>query len=146
MNKKLLAASAIFLVVAVAGDQFISSRPSGELIVVNQWGKGGSEVSVVQPPDFNRFACTFSHVFGGGYAAGYYSYKWAEVLAADAFSAFEQNGCFDTATAEGFRRSILASGGSRDTMDAFTEFRGRGPSLEPLLLQAGIQPEGTEKS
>ena len=102
-----------------------------------------NEVSIIEPPAFNRFACTFSHVFAGGYAAGYYSYKWAEVLAADAFSAFEKNGCFNAATAEAFRRSILASGGSRDTMDAFTEFRGRAPSLEPLLRQAGIQSEGT---
>ena len=103
-----------------------------------------SEVAVIEPPAFNRFACTFSHVFGGGYAAGYYSYKWAEVLAADAFSAFEERGSFDTDTAEEFRRSILASGGSRDTMDAFTEFRGRAPSLAPLLRQAGIQSEGTD--
>ena len=83
-------------------------------------------------------------MFGGGYAAGYYSYKWAEVLAADAFSAFEEHGSFDADTAEEFRRTILASGGSRDTMDAFTEFRGRAPSLAPLLRQAGIQSEGTD--
>ncbi len=101
------------------------------------------EVAVVLPPEFNRFACTFSHVFGGGYAAGYYSYKWAEVLAADAFSAFEQHGSFDDRTARSFRRSILASGGSRDTMDAFREFRGRAPSLEPLLRQAGIEYGGS---
>ena len=99
------------------------------------------KVAVMTPPEFNRFACTFSHIFGGGYAAGYYSYKWAEVLAADAFSAFEQNGSFDSVTAESFRRSILAAGGSRDTMDAFTEFRGRAPSLEPLLRQSGIATE-----
>jgi oligopeptidase A len=99
------------------------------------------KVAVMTPPKFNRFACTFSHIFGGGYAAGYYSYKWAEVLAADAFSAFEQNGSFDSVTAESFRRSILAAGGSRDTMDAFTEFRGRAPSLDPLLRQSGIATE-----
>ena len=99
------------------------------------------KVAVIQTPEFNRFACTFSHIFGGGYAAGYYSYKWAEVLAADAFSAFEQNGNFDTVTAQSFRHSILAAGGSRDTMDAFTEFRGREPSLEPLLRQSGIATE-----
>ncbi|MEE8237360.1 MAG: M3 family metallopeptidase [Gammaproteobacteria bacterium] len=103
-----------------------------------------SEIAVIEPPAFNRFACTFSHVFGGGYAAGYYSYKWAEVLAADAFSAFEEHGSFDADTAEEFRRSILASGGSRDALDAFTEFRGRAPSLAPLLRQAGIQSEGTD--
>jgi oligopeptidase A len=97
------------------------------------------EIAIIQPPAFNRFACTFSHIFGGGYAAGYYSYKWAEVLAADAFSAFEQHGIFDARTASQFRQSILASGGSRDTMESFREFRGRGPSLEPLLRQAGIE-------
>ena len=97
------------------------------------------EFAVIQPPAFNRFACTFSHVFGGGYAAGYYSYKWAEVLAADAFSAFEQHGVFDGGTARQFRQSILASGGSRDTMESFKEFRGRTPRLEPLLRQAGIE-------
>lgn len=96
------------------------------------------EVAVIRPPEFNRFACTFAHIFGGGYAAGYYSYKWAEVLAADAFSVFEQAGTFDDATARQFRQSILASGGSRDTMELFKEFRGRAPSLDPLLRQAGI--------
>jgi oligopeptidase A len=97
-----------------------------------------SEVVLIQPPPFNRFANTFSHIFGGGYAAGYYSYKWAEVLAADAFSAFEERGSFDQPTADRFRRCVLASGGSRDALDAFTEFRGRSPSLEPLLRQSGI--------
>ncbi len=97
------------------------------------------EVAVLEVPAFNRFPNSFSHVFGGGYAAGYYSYKWAEVLAADAFSAFEAQGSFDRATAERFRRCILASGGSRDAMDVFKEFRGRSPTLEPLLRQAGIQ-------
>ena len=66
------------------------------------------EVAVVQVPSYNRFPNTFAHVFGGGYAAGYYSYKWAEVLAADAFAAFEESGVFDRATAERFRRAILA--------------------------------------
>ena len=96
------------------------------------------EVAVIQPPDYNRFENTFAHIFAGGYAAGYYSYKWAEVLAADAFAAFEEAGAFDVATAERFRRSILAVGGSRDAMDAFVEFRGREPRLEPLLRQSGI--------
>jgi oligopeptidase A len=96
------------------------------------------EVAVVPTPDFNRFQCSFSHVFAGGYAAGYYSYKWAEVLAADAFAAFEEAGEFDAATADRFRRSILAVGGSRDAMQAFVDFRGRPPELDPLLRQAGI--------
>jgi oligopeptidase A len=97
-----------------------------------------SEVAVVQPPPFNRFAHSFGHVFGGGYAAGYYSYKWAEVLAADAFAAFEEAGVFDRATAERFRRSVLATGGSRKALDAFIEFRGRAPELDALLKQSGI--------
>ena len=72
------------------------------------------------------------------YAAGYYSYKWAEVLSADAFAAFEEAGVFDRATAERFRRAVLATGGSRNALDAFIEFRGRPPDLDPLLKQAGI--------
>jgi oligopeptidase A len=96
------------------------------------------EVAVIEPPPFNRFAHSFGHVFGGGYAAGYYSYKWAEVLAADAFAAFEESGVFDRSTAERFRQAILATGGSRDALDAFVEFRGRPPTLDALLRQAGI--------
>jgi len=97
-----------------------------------------AEVAVIEVPEYNRFPNTFSHIFGGGYAAGYYSYKWAEVLAADAFSAFTEAGGFSRDTAARFRRCILASGGSRDALEAYTEFRGRGPSLEPLLQQSGI--------
>lgn len=95
-------------------------------------------VGVVPVPEFNRFANSFSHVFGGGYAAGYYSYKWAEVLAADAFSAFDETGPFDLATATRFRNAILARGGSRDILEGFVEFRGRAPALEPLLKQCGM--------
>src|SRR6185503_18322230 len=97
------------------------------------------EVAVVEPPPFNRFAHSFGHVFGGGYAAGYYSYKWAEVLAADAFAAFEEAGVFDRATAERFRRAVLATGGSRKALDAFIDFRGRAPELDALLRQSGIK-------
>jgi oligopeptidase A len=97
------------------------------------------EVAVVEPPPFNRFAHSFGHVFGGGYAAGYYSYKWAEVLAADAFAAFEEAGVFDRATAERFRRAVLATGGSRKALDAFIDFRGRAPELDALLRQTGIK-------
>jgi len=97
-----------------------------------------AEVSIWPVPPFNRFQCSFGHIFGGGYAAGYYSYKWAEVLAADAFSAFEEDGAFDGATAERFRRSVLAVGGSRPAMQAFIDFRGREPELGPLLRQTGI--------
>jgi oligopeptidase A len=97
-----------------------------------------TRIGVVPVPDYNRFQCSFTHIFSGGYAAGYYSYKWAEVLSADAFAAFEEKGAFDAATAERFRRNILAVGGSRDAMQAFVAFRGRPPELDPLLRQAGI--------
>jgi oligopeptidase A len=96
------------------------------------------EVAVVRPPAFNRFPHSFQHIFSGGYAAGYYSYKWAEVLSADAFGAFEESGIFDQATARRFLQAILERGGSRDAMDAFVEFRGRKPDLEPLLRQMGL--------
>jgi oligopeptidase A len=95
-------------------------------------------VAVVPAAPFNRMAASFAHIFAGGYAAGYYSYKWAEVLAADAFEAFEEAGVFDSATAARFRDSILARGGSLDAMDAFVRFRGRQPDVRPLLKQTGI--------
>jgi oligopeptidase A len=96
------------------------------------------EVAVIRPPEFNRFPHSFQHIFSGGYAAGYYSYKWAEVLSADAFEAFEESGVFDRPTARRFLRSILERGGSRDAMEAFVEFRGRKPRIEPLLRQMGL--------
>ena len=96
------------------------------------------EVSVVLPPAWNRFAHGFSHIFGGGYAAGYYSYKWAEVLSADAFSLFEEEGVFNEAIGMAFRRNILEKGGSEDAMDLFVAFRGREPSIEALLRHSGI--------
>ena len=95
-------------------------------------------VAVVPAAPFNRMPSSFAHIFAGGYAAGYYSYKWAEVLAADAFEAFEEAGVFDSATAARFRDSILARGGSLDAMDAFVCFRGRQPDVRPLLKQTGI--------
>ena len=94
--------------------------------------------AVVRAPAFSRLPLSFSHIFAGGYAAGYYSYKWAEVLAADAFGAFEDAGIFDAATAARFRDSILARGGSLDAMDAFVKFRGREPDVRALLRQSGI--------
>ena len=96
------------------------------------------EVAVILPPPYNRFANAFTHIFAGGYAAGYYSYKWAEVLSADAFSAFEENGIFDVATGIRFRESILEVGGSRPALVSFVEFRGREPRIEPLLRLSGI--------
>ena len=97
-----------------------------------------AQVAVVHPPAFNRFPHSFQHIFSGGYAAGYYSYKWAEVLAADAFSAFEEQGIFNADVARRFLASILEQGGSRDAMEAFVEFRGRKPKIEPLLKQLGL--------
>jgi oligopeptidase A len=97
-------------------------------------------VTVTPIPEWNRFAHSFGHVFAGGYAAGYYGYKWAEVLAADAFGAFEEQGVFDRATAQRFLDAILARGGSRDALDAFIEFRGRRPDVRALLRQNGIEP------
>ncbi len=96
------------------------------------------EVSLVPHPEYNRLPHSFSHIFAGGYAAGYYSYKWAEVLAADAFAAFEEAGIFDRQTADRFRSEILEIGGSRDIMDAFVAFRGRRPTLDALLRYSGI--------
>ena len=95
-------------------------------------------VAVVPAAPFNRMPASFAHIFAGGYAAGYYSYKWAEVLAADAFEAFEEAGVFDAQTAARFRESILSRGGSIDAMDAFVRFRGRQPDVRPLLKQTGI--------
>lgn len=100
------------------------------------------EVAVVPVPPWNRFPNSFGHIFAGGYAAGYYSYKWAEVLAADAFAAFEETGVFDHETARRFLDSILTRGGSRDPLDAFIEFRGRRPDVQALLRQHGIAAPG----
>ena len=100
-----------------------------------------NEVAVVQPPAFNRFENSFSHIFAGGYAAGYYSYKWAEVLSADAFSRFEEEGIFNPATGESFLREILQQGGSKTPMELFTQFRGREPNIDALLRHSGIVVE-----
>ncbi len=96
------------------------------------------EVAVLRPPSFNRFQHSFSHIFAGGYAAGYYSYKWAEVLSADAYAAFEEEGVLNADTAARFRREILAVGGSRDIGEAFVAFRGRPPRVDALLRHAGL--------
>jgi oligopeptidase A len=96
------------------------------------------QVSVVKPPPYNRFQNGFSHIFAGGYAAGYYSYKWAEVLSADAFSRFEENGIFDSRTGRDFMQNILERGGSEKAMELFIRFRGRKPQIESLLRHNGI--------
>ena len=98
------------------------------------------EIAVLIPPAYNRFPNTFSHIFAGGYAAGYYSYKWAEVLSADAYAAFEEHGVLDPATGARFRDEVLAVGGSRPALDSFRAFRGREPQVEALLRHNGMIP------
>ncbi|MFI8380863.1 oligopeptidase A [Pseudomonas sp. NPDC079086] len=100
-----------------------------------------NEVSVLRPPAYNRFPNSFAHIFAGGYAAGYYSYKWAEVLSADAFSKFEEEGVFNSATGRAFREAILARGGSQEPMVLFVDFRGRPPSIDALLRHLGLSQE-----
>jgi oligopeptidase A len=101
-----------------------------------------ARTSVLPPLPEDRFLCSFTHIFAGGYAAGYYSYKWAEVLSADAFGAFEEAGLADDdavrRTGRRFRDTILALGGSRHPMQVFEEFRGRPPSPEALLRHNGL--------
>ncbi|WP_212786048.1 M3 family metallopeptidase [Ferrigenium kumadai] len=101
-----------------------------------------AEVAVLMPPDFNRFPHSFSHIFAGGYAAGYYSYKWAEVLSADAYSLFEEHGVLNPDIGARFRAEVLAMGGSRGAMESFTAFRGREPSIAALLRHNGLIEEG----
>ena len=96
------------------------------------------QLSVVKTPEFNRFPNGFSHIFAGGYGAGYYSYKWAEVLSSDAFSLFEEQGVFDKVTGRSFLRNILEKGGSQDALTLFTAFRGRKPTIDALLRHTGI--------
>lgn len=96
------------------------------------------QVAVIRRPDYDRFAHGFSHVFAGGYAAGYYSYKWAEVLSSDAYALFEENGVFDRAIGLKFLTTILEQGGSREPLELFVEFRGREPSIDALLRHSGL--------
>ena len=105
------------------------------------------QVAVLLPPDFNRFQNSFSHIFAGGYAAGYYSYKWAEVLSADAYGAFEE--AREQAGAVGysdagrrFQREVLAVGGSRPALESFKAFRGRAPNIDALLRHSGMAASG----
>jgi oligopeptidase A len=112
--------------------------PDGGKTVLQLLDEVRREVAVIMPPAFNRFHNGFSHIFAGGYAAGYYSYKWAEVLSADAFSKFEENGVFDRRTGEEFLHSILEQGGTYEPMELFVKFRGRKPSIDALLRHSGL--------
>jgi oligopeptidase A len=96
------------------------------------------EVAVVIPPTFNKFQNSFGHIFAGGYAAGYYSYKWAEVLSSDAFGRFEEEGIFNQETGRAFLNNILEMGGSKEPMELFVAFRGREPEVDALLRHSGI--------
>ncbi|RMG60339.1 MAG: oligopeptidase A, partial [Gammaproteobacteria bacterium] len=96
------------------------------------------EVALIRPPAWNRFQNSFSHIFAGGYAAGYYSYKWAEVLSADAFARFEEEGLFNPAVGADFLHTVLELGGSRPAMEVFRAFRGREPSIDALLRHNGL--------
>ncbi len=96
------------------------------------------QVAVLFPPEYNRFPNNFSHIFAGGYAAGYYSYKWAEVLSADAYSLFEELGVLSPEAGERFRTEILGVGGSRPALESFVAFRGREPTIDALLRHSGM--------
>ena len=97
-----------------------------------------AEIAVTPPPPFQRYPNSFTHLFDGGYAAGYYGYAWAEVLSADAYSAFEEAGIFDPATGARWREAVLEAGGSRPALDSFKAFRGREPQLDALLRHQGL--------
>lgn len=110
----------------------------GKMTVMQLLDEVRREVAVLIPPAYNRFPNSFSHVFAGGYAAGYYSYKWAEVLSADAYSLFEEHGVLNAEIGKRFRKEVLAMGGSRDAMKSFIAFRGREPSIDALLRHSGL--------
>jgi oligopeptidase A len=112
--------------------------PNGTQTVLQLLDAVRQEVAVVFPPAFNRFTHSFGHIFAGGYAAGYYSYKWAEVLSADAFAKFEENGVFDRRTGEEFLHNILEQGGAYEPMELFVRFRGRKPTIDALLRHSGL--------
>ena len=116
--------------------------PAGEQSVLQLLDAVRQEVAVIFPPEWNRFANGFSHIFAGGYAAGYYSYKWAEVLSADCYAAFEEAGDpFDPATGKRFLDEILSVGGERPALDNFRAFRGREPQVDALLCHGGMMSE-----
>jgi len=112
--------------------------PAGALTPLQLLQRVRSEVAVLFPPEYNRFPNNFSHIFAGGYAAGYYSYKWAEVLSADAYSLFEELGVLSPEAGERFRTEILGVGGSRPALESFVAFRGREPRIDALLRHSGM--------
>ncbi|WP_334059884.1 oligopeptidase A [Alteromonas sp. S005] len=120
-------------------DFLLHSEKGSEVDVQGTLDKVREEVAVVIPPSFNRFQNGFGHIFAGGYAAGYYSYKWAEVLSADAYSKFEEDGIFNRDTGKAFLENILEMGGSKPPMDLFVAFRGREPNVDALLRHSGIK-------
>jgi oligopeptidase A len=112
--------------------------PAGTKTPLDLLDEVRSRVAVIIPPAYHRFPQGFSHIFGGGYAAGYYSYKWAEVLSADAYSLFEESGVLNPVVGERFREEILAAGGSRPALESFVAFRGREPKIDALLRHNGM--------
>jgi oligopeptidase A len=112
--------------------------PEGKKSALDLLDEVRARVAVVRPPAYNRFPHNFSHIFAGGYAAGYYSYKWAEVLSADAYSLFEENGVLDPKTGQRFWDEILGVGGSRPALESFVAFRGREPKMDALLRHNGM--------
>jgi oligopeptidase A len=112
--------------------------PDGPETVEDALARVRAEIAVLVPPTYNRFANSFSHIFGGGYAAGYYSYKWAEVLSADVYSLFEETGVLSPETGKRFRDEILGVGGSRPALESFIAFRGRKPRIDALLRHTGM--------
>jgi len=112
--------------------------PNGKQTALDLIEQIRDEVAVVRPPKWNRFPNSFSHIFAGGYAAGYYSYKWAEVLSADAYSLFEELGVLSAQAGSLFKNEVLAKGGSRPAMESFVAFRGREPSMDALLRHNGM--------
>ncbi len=112
--------------------------PTGENSIQDMLDMVRDEVAVFTPPAFNKFQNSFSHIFAGGYSAGYYSYKWAEVLSADAYAAFEEEGILNSDTANRFCLNVLSIGGSTDFMEAFMAFRGRKPNVDALLRHSGF--------
>ena len=115
-----------------AGSYSSATRPSSTVAAVR------ARTSVLLPPAWQRFPHSFSHIFGGGYAAGYYSYLWAEVLSADAFAAFPEGAAFDRDCGERFRKEVLAAGGARPALESFVAFRGREPDVAAMLKSYGL--------